>query len=69
MTPTRSPEPYKLLIQSFISPRGRDVAAIHTAIAEFARFEEAEAAAERIEAQPAEAYPHTKVLRLYVAPR
>jgi len=56
---------YKLLIQSFISPRGRDVAAIHSVVADFATYNEAQQAAALIDAQPTEAFPHTKVLRLY----
>jgi hypothetical protein len=56
---------FKLLIQSFISPRGRDVATIHSIVTDFETGDDAERAALIIEALPAEAYPHTKVLRLY----
>ena len=56
---------FKLLIQSFISPRGRDVATIHSLVTDFETYDDAERAALIIEALPAEAYPYTKVLRLY----
>ena len=56
---------FKLLIQSFISPRGRDVATIHSVVTDFPTSDDAQRAAAIIESQPAETYPHAKVLRLY----
>lgn len=56
---------FKLLIQSFISPRGRDFATIHSTVTDFETYDDAERAALIVEALPADAYPHTKVLRLY----
>lgn len=56
---------FKLLIQSFISPRGRDVATIHSVVTDFETYDDAERAALVIEALPAETFPHTKAVRLY----
>ena len=56
---------FKLLIQSFIAPRGRDLATLHSVVAEFDSYAEAQEAAAQIEHLPAEQFPHTKVLRLY----
>jgi hypothetical protein len=56
---------FKLLIQSFISPRGRDVATIHSVVTEFPTYDDAQRAAAIIDQLPAETYPHLKVVRLY----
>jgi len=36
---------FKLLIQSFISPRGRDVATIHSVVTDFPTYDDAQRAA------------------------
>lgn len=56
---------FKLLIQSFISPRGRDVATIHSVVSDFPSYDDAQRAAAIIDQLPGEAYPHVKVVRLY----
>ena len=56
---------FKLLIQSFISPRGRDVATIHSVVTDFPTYDGAQRAAAIIDQLPAETYPHLKVVRLY----
>jgi hypothetical protein len=56
---------FKLLIQSFISPRGRDVATIHSVVTDFPTYDDAQRAAAIVDQLPAETYPHVKVVRLY----
>ena len=60
---------FKLLIQSFISPRGRDVATIHSVVTDFPTYDDAQRAAAIIDQLPAETYPHLKVVRLYPSKR
>jgi hypothetical protein len=56
---------FKLLIQSFISPRGRDVATIHSVVTDFPTYDDAQRSEAIIDQLPAETYPHLKVVRLY----
>ena len=56
---------FKLLIQSFISPRGRDVATIHSVVTDFPSYDDAQRAAACIDQLPAETYPHVKAVRIY----
>ena len=60
---------FKLLIQSFISPRGRDVATIHSVVTDFPTYDDAQRAAAIIDQLPPETYPHLKVVRLYPSKR
>ena len=56
---------FKLLIQSFISPRGRDFATIHSVVSDFPTYDDAQRAAAIVEELPPDTYPHTKAVRLY----
>ena len=56
---------FRLLIQSFIAPRGREYAALSTNVVDFPDYEQAEAAVAEIERKDHGEFPYTKVLRLY----
>lgn len=59
---------FKLLIQTFIAPRGREYATLSTDVVEFADHEQAEAAVAEIERKDHGEFPYTKVIRLYAEP-
>jgi hypothetical protein len=56
---------FKILIQSFIAPRGREYAAIATDVVEFADYDSAEAAVAEVESKDHGEFPYTKAIRLY----